>query len=378
MKALLIHEDSIIKRVSGAARYTEYFLNQKNLDVDILHKGPATRIGKNNFYSFILNMPNIKGLNETLIPLIRYYRTKKNIKDKVKLLEIAYDVIHSNTNLIVDYLNISEKPVVLTAHGIAATEYKYNTTLSKLKGDYYSLQAEKNIFTKKIGKLAKIIAISNLVKNELQTIYNVPGDKISVIYNGIDTQLYKPTTNTPTNDYFLYVGRLDQRKGFYELLDVMKKLKNQKFIIISNVLKYGSLSSYSKILIDLSKKQHNIIIKSNVADEDLKLYYSNAKATILPSCYEPLGYVVLESMACGTPCIVSSNSGATEVIGEYGSIFKAGSLISLKNAVESFSYPNTWRREVRKQVEDKFSSEIFINDILKLYEEIIEDYTKTC
>ena len=372
MKTLLIHEDSVIKRVSGAAKYAEYFLNQKKLDVDILHKGPATRIGKNNFYSFILNMPDIKGLNETLIPLIRYHRTKKHIKDKVKFLEIAYDVIHSNTNFIVDYLNISEKPVVLTAHGIAATEYKYNTFLSKLKGDYYSLQAEKNIFTKKIDKLSKIIAISELVKNELQTIYNVPDDKISVIYNGIDTQLYKPTTDNPTNDYFLYVGRLDQRKGFYELLDVMKKLKNQQFMIISNVLKYGSLSSYGRILYDLSKKHHNIIIKSNITDEDLKLYYSNAKATILPSRYEPLGYVVLESMACGTPCIVSSNSGATEVIGKYGSIFEAGSSVSLKNAVESFSYPNVWRREVRKQIVNNFTTEIFINDILKLYEEVVK------
>ena len=371
MKTLLVHEDSVIKRVSGAARYAEYFLNQKNLDVDILHKDIATRIRKNNFYSFILNMPNIKGLNETLIPLIRYYRTKKNIRDKVKLLEITYDVIHSNTNLIVDYLNVSEKPVVLTAHGIAATEYKYNTTLSKLKGDYYSLQAEKNILTKKIDKLSKIIAISELVKNELQTIYNIPNNKISVIYNGVDTQLYKPTTDNPTNDYFLYVGRLDQRKGFYELLDVMKKLKNQKFMIISPVFKYDSLSSYSKILFDLSKKQHNIIIKSNITDENLKLYYSNAKATILPSRYEPLGYVVLESMACGTPCIVSSNSGATEVIGKYGSVFQAGSSLSLKNAVESFSYPNAWRREVRKQVENNFTAEIFINNILKLYEKVI-------
>ena len=375
MRILLVHEDSVVKRASGSTRYAEYFLNQENLDVDVLHKGPAMRVGKNTFFSFFLNMPHIRGLNETILPVIRYYRTRKHIRDKVKLLEILYDLIHSNTVHIADYLSVSEKPTVITFHGVAATECKYVTNLEKMRTEYHALNSEKNVLTKKTDKLAKIVAVSDLIKRELQSEYDVPADKIRVIHNGIDTELDKPTTDDPTGDYFLYVGRLDKRKGFYELFDVMKKLPDQKFVVISSIYKYGKPSKYSKALCDLSKKQNNIMIKPNISDEDLKRYYSNAIATILPSRYDPFPYTVLESMACGTPCIVSSNSGSVEAIGKYGAVFQAGSSTSLKEAIESLSYPDTWRQEVRKRVENLFSVDVFMNKILSLYKEVIEEHT---
>ena len=376
MRVLHVNEDSVVKRASGSTRYVEYFLNRENLDVDVLHKGPAMRTGKNNFFSFILNMPDIKGLNETLIPMVRYYRTKKHIRDNVKLLEVLYDLIHSNTIHIVEYLSVSEKPTVFTTHGLAITECKYITRLEKLRTEYYALNAEKNMLTKKIGKLAKIVAVSDLIKNNLQSEYGISDDKIKVIHNGIDTDLYKATTDDPTGDYFLYVGRLDKRKGFHELLSVMKELQDHKFMVVSPIYKYGKLSKYSKALYDLSKMQKNIIIKANVSDEDLKHYYTNAIAMILPSRYDPFPYTVLESMACGTPCIVSSNSGSVEAIGKYGDVFRAGSATSLKKAVEGFSYPDTWRRDVRKRVENLFSTDVFFDNILSLYEEVVEEYTK--
>jgi len=375
MKVLLVHEDNVIKRASGSTRYTEYFLNQKNLDVDVLHKGPAMKVDKNIFFSFLLNMPHIRGLNETILPIIRYYRTRRHIKDKVKLLKILYDLIHSNTVHIVDYLSVSEKPTIITFHGVAATEYRYVSSLERMRTEYHALNSEKNILTKKINKLAKIVAVSSLIKRNLQSEYHVPEDKVEVIYNGIDTKLYKPAIDNPTKDYFLYVGRLDKRKGFYELFDVMKRLQDKKFVVISPIYKYGKLSRYSKALCNLSKKQNNIMIKPNISDEDLKHYYSNAIATILPSRYDPFPYTVLESMACGTPCIVSSNSGSVEAIGKYGAVFQAGSSTSLKKAIESLSYPDTWRQEVRKRVENLFSVDVFMNKILSLYKEVIEEHT---
>jgi glycosyltransferase involved in cell wall biosynthesis len=261
---------------------------------------------------------------------------------------------------------------VLTSHGTSHNEYKYATTLERLRFIHWSKEAEERM-VENISEIGKIIAVSSFVKNELKQIYNIPDEKIEVVYNGVDTDLYKPLTNNPSGDYFLYVGRLEKRKGFYELLDAIKELQNYKFVIISSSFRQRRLNEYAKTLLSLSKKQKNVIIKQNVGDNEIKEYYTNAKATILPSRYDPFPYTVLESMACGTPCIVSDNGGAKEAIGKYGKVFRAGSSESLKSAIESFSYPQSWRKKVRERVERMFNVDVFIQNILTLYHEVIEE-----
>jgi glycosyltransferase involved in cell wall biosynthesis len=56
---------------------------------------------------------------------------------------------------------------------------------------------------------------------------------------------------------------------------------------------------------------------------DLAPVYSAVDFTILPSYYEPFGLVVLESVQCGTPVIVTRNVGAAELLTEREAIFLA-------------------------------------------------------
>ncbi|GEM_PF-6664659 len=373
IRALHVHESDITKMETGSSRYIWYFI-RRNMNVDILHSGEEIKIGNSIFFSTNLKFPDIRGLNEALAPLKLYY-FRRSLKEKLKLLEDRYDIIHTHTTLVLDYVPAAKKPIVLTSHGTSDSEFKYATILGRLRFQYEARKCERKIMGENINKIAKIIAVSKFVRDEIKELYEVPKEKLTVIYNGIDTEFYKPTTEDPKDDYFLYVGRLDKRKGFYELIEAIKELDDYKFVIISSSFKQRRLNRYAKILLSLSKRQENIVIPRNVSDEEIKWYYSNAKATILPSRYDPFPYTVLESMACGTPCIVSDNGGAKEAIGKYGKVFRAGSSEDLKRSIENFSYPQNWRKKVRICVEEKFNLNSFIRNIISTYHEVVEEWS---
>lgn len=372
IKVLHVHESDVTRMETGSSRYIWYFIS-KGMNVDVLHNGEKMKIGGSTFFSTNLNFPDVRGLNEVLAPL-KLYCFRKALKGKLKLLEERYDIIHTHTTLILDYVRTAKKPVILTSHGTSDSEFRYATILGRLRFEYEARRCEREIMITYVDKIAKIIAVSKFVKEELRRIYDVPEEKIEVIYNGVDTEFYRPTTENPRSDYFLYVGRLDRRKGFHELIDAIKELPDYKFVIISSSFKQRRLNKYARILLDLSRKQGNVIIKQNVSDAELRDYYSNARATILPSRYDPFPYTVLESMACGTPCIVSDNSGAKEAIDGYGRVFHAGSSESLKRAIENFSYPQSWRKKVRERVEERFNLNGFIRKIIELYNEVVEEW----
>jgi UDP-glucose:(heptosyl)LPS alpha-1,3-glucosyltransferase len=71
--------------------------------------------------------------------------------------------------------------------------------------------------------------------------------------------------------------------------------------------------------------------------------YRAADVTILPSCADAFGYVVSESLACGTPVIVSDQCGSSELIrtGKDGFVFQAGDVEGLVAALEQCEDPET-------------------------------------
>lgn len=185
---------------------------------------------------------------------------------------------------------------------------------------------------------AKVIyACSSMVKNEIIRYYGIDPDKIRVLYP--PTNILKFNNSITRNDarqklsasadkkYFLFVSTSHKRKGLDILLKVFRQLDKDKF----HLWVAGS---------EFSSPLENVTSLGFV--KDMQHYYRAADFVVHPAQYEPFGQIVVESLACNTPVILSENVGAKELVNEDTGII----VPDLKE--------ESWKKAIEKSVENKF------------------------
>ena len=178
------------------------------------------------------------------------------------------------------------------------------------------------------------ICVSNFSKEELCDKLNIDETRVYVVHNGVggsfrpisDCDLINKTKKkyAISGDYILFVGALEAKKNISRLIvsydQAANKLKRPfKLVIVGKYdagkpLQYPSLDSTLKRI----RKRENIIFTGFVEERDLPALYNGARISVLPSIYEGFGLPALESMACGTPVIVSNTGPFPEVVGDAG------------------------------------------------------------
>ncbi|NDL01281.1 glycosyltransferase [Photorhabdus bodei] len=158
----------------------------------------------------------------------------------------------------------------------------------------------------------------------------VSGINVKVVPNGISKSMYNSSEywnrekfNLQNKDIvILYAGRLDNGKGVIELMksvDILKnKIKNIKLLIAGDyeTKKRGNREDYRKRVIEQAKKMNSCcILTGSISPNDMHKIYPLANLTVAPSLAdEAFCMVALESMASGTPVLVSSRGGIKEFV----------------------------------------------------------------
>lgn len=168
----------------------------------------------------------------------------------------------------------------------------------------------------------KVICCSKYMKGELQHVFQVPGDKISIIPNGVNTAAFQPKNQShrredyasPDERIVLYVGRLVREKGVQVIIDaiphVLRYHPNTKFIIAGRGPYQGTLRNQA-VATGVSNR---IYFTGYVNDNLRNTLYSWASVAVIPSLYEPFGIVALEAMAARAPLVVSDTGGLGEIV----------------------------------------------------------------
>ncbi|GAI86912.1 unnamed protein product, partial [marine sediment metagenome] len=113
-----------------------------------------------------------------------------------------------------------------------------------------------------------------------------------------------------------------------------------------------------------------------LSDEEVALYYSNARCLLFPSLYEGFGFPALEAMACGCPVITSDNSSLPEVVGDAGVMVNPYDTDSLAQAMREVLTNSKLRDDmVRKGLEQskKFSWERAAEQTQEVYEKVARE-----
>jgi len=225
----------------------------------------------------------------------------------------------------------TKSAIVLTVHDMIHELYpdQFTDSRSVIKAKKISINAAD-----------VIICVSKNTKKDLINLYDVPDDKIKIIYHGnslLKSDKYLEYTDLQikyhmTKPYLLYVGdRKRSYKNFAMLLEVYSTMFSDRFDLVCfgggdfnhNELKTIENIRYSGKVIHLSGSDHL-----------LASLYKNAFCFIYPSLYEGFGLPLLEAMGMGCPVIASNKSSIPEVVDKAALLFDPKLKDSLINAIE--------------------------------------------
>lgn len=167
-----------------------------------------------------------------------------------------------------------------------------------------------------------IFAVSDVLKRDIVENYGIPDDKISVIYPGVDISAELPSFKTNKVVTFGLSAPGFKIKGGFIFLKAIGVLKKKGYDFRARIIypKYKSNLGV-KILVRLLNIQNNVEFLPY--QENIQEFYKSIDVLAAPSIEDTFNLAVLEAMAYGKPCIVSSNAGASEIIkdGENGFVF---------------------------------------------------------
>jgi len=231
-----------------------------------------------------------------------------------------------------------------------------------------------------------IVTVSNESKRDIVAALRVPEDKVKVIYEGIDTNVFRRVCNgTFLNSvrvryrlperFLLTVATLEPRKNLPFLVQAYRRMCAATQLAVGLVI--VGRRGWKTQAMDrcLSESGEGIVVTGFVPREDLVALYSLAEVFVLPSLYEGFGFPPLEAMACGCPVVVSNRGALPETVGDAALLIDPEDLNSLIGALQSVLTDPTLRATlVEKGLArvKEFSWRTAASKTLDLYSEVVE------
>lgn len=255
---------------------------------------------------------------------------------ELKISKNEFDVFHP-TYYDPYFLDKIKKPFVVTVHDMIHEMYP----------EYFPFDEHTAHFKRRLFEKADhLIAISESTKKDLQLIYNIKGDKISVIHHGY--QISNDEENAfepPLSDYILFVGDRTKYKNFNKFIDAIVPLMNRN-PDIGLICAGGGVFQIVEQELLLRKKISNVMqISAN--DEELKILYRKALVFVYPSLAEGFGLPILEAFANACPTIVSDISPFREIAGLACAYFNPNDVEDMSNQIEKVIYSSEAGHQLR-------------------------------
>ncbi|WP_299244528.1 glycosyltransferase family 1 protein [uncultured Aquimarina sp.] len=172
-----------------------------------------------------------------------------------------------------------------------------------------------------------IITDSNYVKNDLINTYNLPSEKINVVYAAPSSAFVKKQVNKEA--MILMVSSLDPRKNMTRVIEAFDQLSIPHKLVIVGAR--GTV--FSDLEIPEPIKKEKIKFTGYIEDEELVELYNKAELFMYPSLFEGFGIPPLEAQKCGTACLISNVTSLPEVYQDSAEYCDPRSVSDIKNKI---------------------------------------------
>jgi len=276
-------------------------------------------------------------------------------------------------------------PYVMTVHDML----EHMSRAREQSGFWRSLHFQ---LTKRVlGNAARIFAVSNFTKSEIEKLFEISPDRIEVVYNAIDERFLRGHATAAdreliaqryqvTYPFLLYTGRVSPHKNVVRMIEAFSALKTAlerdgaypdlKLIIIGDDL---SGNPDLRRTVVRSGVQNDVRFLGFVPIEVLRIFYDEAKIFVFPSLYEGFGLPPLEAMAHGTPVVTSNVSSLPEVVGNAAVLVNPENVFEIMRALHRVLTDHSLRERMKErgyQQATRFSWEASVRRILQVYGEV--------
>lgn len=352
-----------------------------DLIVPTPYSTPFTKRFYRNNAKLITDTSSAKKIRYLSFPNQRFPKVIKSSLSKNLLSELVnkkYDLVHIHwlypDGLLIPKLKEAGFKTILTIHG---SDWYSNLEKPKLFG----------LLRKSLKTTDRILYSGPKLKKDVEHVFPELNDKSDIIYNTVDTNIYKPIDNNgkrflrqelkwdDSKIHALTVANIRHEKGIDLLLTAInnnKELKNINFHVVGEL----DDSLYSKKVFNLFQENsyNNIRFHPFVPPLELVKYYQSSDFYVLPSRREGFNVSILEAAACGLPLVCSNAGGNKEVInlgtGFIADPHRASDFAkSIKKMSASFQVFDP--KELNKIIENKVGTITFINRLYKNYKSIL-------
>ncbi len=291
--------------------------------------GALSRLDPENRYLLVAHpedLPELSGLGPNF-EAAPYQRRDTDLLDQLAfpsyLRHFSADLFHIPLNVVSIAM---PSPYVVTVHDMSSLLFDQQRTLRKNFRRYQ--------FRRGLWRAERVIAVSHATREDIEELFGVPSERISVVYNAPDPAFLQDSA-TPEEvqrvleryqvDYpfLLYAGTIRPQKNIPRLIEAFAVARGRledhplyrdlRLIIIGD-----EISRYPAVRRAVIQTRVEAVVRflGFVPLDTLKVFYKTAAAFVFPSLYEGFGLPPLEAMACGTPVVTSNASSLPEVAGD--------------------------------------------------------------
>lgn len=247
----------------------------------------------------------------------------RNLLDEVKLYaeraadiarEEVFDVIHAH-----DWLAFPAGLAAQAVSGRPLVVHVHATEFDRGGGNGVNQQVY-NIEREGMQQAQKVITVSDWTKQMVIKHYGVAPEKIEVVHNGIEVNGFSPLPaalqklRAAGHKIVLFVGRITLQKGPDYFVRAAQKVLAYEPKTLFVMVGSGDMEGQVIRLVSELGLGDKFIFPGFLRGEELNQIYQSADLYVLPSVSEPFGITPLESVANGTPVLISKQSGVSEVL----------------------------------------------------------------
>jgi len=276
-------------------------------------------------------------------------------------------------------------PYIVTVHDLL--EHMYGAR----DGSNLRRRMHLQLTRRALRKAARVLAVSQFTKCEIEKILAIPDARVEVVYNAIDERFLHGHASEADRQliaqryqvnypFLLYAGAIRPHKNVVRIIEAFSALKTElqkenvipdlKLIIIGD-----DLSGHPDLrrTVVRSGVQNDVRFLGFVPIEVLRIFYDVAKLFVFPSLYEGFGLPPLEAMAHGTPVVTSNTSSLPEVAGNASLLVNPENVFEIQRAMQKALLDPVLRQRMKQRGYEqakRFSWTSSVERILEIYREI--------
>jgi len=293
-----------------------------------------------------------------------------------------YDLIHDNQSLSYGMLEIQKMglPLVTTLHHPITSDLRIALNAAKnwrerllIRRWHLFLNMQKRV----VKQLRNIVTVSDCSRQDIARDFGLQPAGISLVHNGIDTEVFKPMPEVARNPMRLMATCSADAplKGLRYLLRayarLLEKYPDLELLLVSKPNPGGKTERLVKKLGIADKVQ----FVNGISTEQMVRYYAEAAIAVVPSVYEGFGLPAGEAMACAVPVVSTDGGALPEVVGDAGLIVPAKSADALVEAIDALLQNPQLREQLgargQQRIQERFCWHVCAGQMTEYYRQVL-------